>query len=79
MPYAVALCPSWSVPPPSAPVLHPPHDAGLLKIHNIDVRYQMGEDPKVLLSVGLSLPPKQVYTHLAWGPDNYIAGAQFRV
>lgn len=48
---------------------------GLLKIHNIDVRYQMGEDPKVLLSVGLSLPPKQVYTHLAWGPDNYIAGA----
>ncbi|PSC75857.1 Transducin beta 2 [Micractinium conductrix] len=45
---------------------------GLLKVWNINVRYHMDEDPKVLLSTGLSLLPGKCYSRLAWGPD-YIA------
>ncbi|KAL4432387.1 hypothetical protein ABPG77_001686 [Micractinium sp. CCAP 211/92] len=48
---------------------------GLLKVWNINVRYHMDEDPKVLLTTGLSLPPGQCYKRVAWGPDGHIAAA----
>lgn len=48
---------------------------GLLKIWNINVRYHMDEDPKLLLSTGLSLLPGKCYSRLAWGPDGFIAAA----
>ncbi|KAI7845338.1 hypothetical protein COHA_001045 [Chlorella ohadii] len=48
---------------------------GLLKIWNIAVRFHMDEDPKVLLSTGLSLLPGKCYSRLAWGPENLIAAA----
>ena len=35
----------------------------------------MEEDPKVLLTTGLSLPPGQCYKRVAWGPDGHIAAA----
>ncbi|GLC40138.1 hypothetical protein PLESTB_000881000 [Pleodorina starrii] len=41
---------------------------GMLKIWNIDVRYDMSEDPKVVLSVPMPLPEGRVYQHLAFGP-----------
>ena len=46
-----------------------------MKVWNINVRYHMDEDPKILLSTGLALPPGKCYSLLAWGPDGYIAGA----
>ena len=39
-----------------------------LQIWNINVRYHMSEDPKILLSTFMAVPPGQVYTRLAWGP-----------
>lgn len=45
-----------------------------MKVWNINVRYHMDEDPKVLLSAGLPLMPGKCYQHLAWGPDGLIAG-----
>ena len=42
-------------------------------VWNINVRYALREDPKVILSVGLPLLPKQCYSLLAWGPDGFIA------
>ena len=39
------------------------------------MRYHMDEDPKVLLTTGLSLPPGQCYRRIAWGPDGHIAAA----
>ncbi|PNW86947.1 hypothetical protein CHLRE_02g102450v5 [Chlamydomonas reinhardtii] len=41
---------------------------GILKIWNIDVRYEMSEDPKVLLSMPMPLPEGRVYQRLAFGP-----------
>jgi transducin beta-like protein 2 len=49
---------------------------GTLKIYNLNVRYHMQEDPKILLSVGLALPPGQCYSRLAWGPDGHIAAVR---
>ncbi|GLI63451.1 hypothetical protein VaNZ11_006423 [Volvox africanus] len=41
---------------------------GMLKIWNIDVRYELSEDPKVVLSIPMPLPDGRVYQHLAFGP-----------
>ncbi|KAG2482478.1 hypothetical protein HYH03_018585 [Edaphochlamys debaryana] len=41
---------------------------GMLKIWNIDVRYEMSEDPKVVLSVPMPLPEGRVYQRMAFGP-----------
>lgn len=47
---------------------------GLLKVWNINVRYHMDEDPKCILSTGLSLLPGKCYSRLAWGPEGLVAG-----
>lgn len=41
---------------------------GMLKVWNIDVRFHLSEDPKVLLSVPMALPDGRAYQHLAFGP-----------
>ncbi|KXZ48528.1 hypothetical protein GPECTOR_27g699 [Gonium pectorale] len=41
---------------------------GMLKIWNIDVRYELSEDPKLVLSIPMPLPEGRVYQHLAFGP-----------
>lgn len=45
-----------------------------LKTWNINVRYHMNEDAKVLTSAFMALPNGQAYARLAWGPDGFIAG-----
>lgn len=61
----------------AAPVGHSAVPPRLLptQVWNINVRYHMDEDPKVLLTTGLSLPPGQCYRRIAWGPDGHIAAA----
>ncbi|GFR51981.1 hypothetical protein Agub_g14508 [Astrephomene gubernaculifera] len=41
---------------------------GMLKVWNIDVRYELSEDPKVLLAIPMPLPEGRIYQHLAFGP-----------
>jgi len=45
---------------------------GTLRIWNINVRYNMQEDPKQLLVVGSPLPASQVISRLAWGRSGHI-------
>lgn len=48
---------------------------GTMRIWNLAVRYQLQEDPKVLLNLPLPLPSGQCFDRMAWGPDGTIAAA----
>lgn len=48
---------------------------GSLKIWDLNVRYAMQEDPKVLLTFFPALDAHQMYNALAWGPTGIIAAS----
>lgn len=51
---------------------------GTLRVWRLDVRYQLQEDPKVVLTAqlrDLGLKDGQVFERMAWGPDGTIAAA----
>lgn len=48
---------------------------GTMRIWNLAVRYQLQEDPKVLLNLPLPLPKGQCFERMAWGPDGTVAAA----
>jgi len=47
---------------------------GTLRLWNLDVRYHMQEDPKLLLKAPLPLPSGRCYRSLHWGPSGMLAG-----
>eukprot|EP00201_Polytomella_parva_P003106 CAMPEP_0175077454 /NCGR_PEP_ID=MMETSP0052_2-20121109/23406_1 /TAXON_ID=51329 ORGANISM="Polytomella parva, Strain SAG 63-3" /NCGR_SAMPLE_ID=MMETSP0052_2 /ASSEMBLY_ACC=CAM_ASM_000194 /LENGTH=474 /DNA_ID=CAMNT_0016346935 /DNA_START=206 /DNA_END=1629 /DNA_ORIENTATION=+ len=46
---------------------------GTLRIWNLDVRYSLGEDPKLLLTIPLPLGPGVSYKRMAYGANGIIA------
>jgi len=48
---------------------------GTLRVWNINVRYELEEDPKSTLVIAMPLPPGKVYQHVEFGPDGVIAAS----